>query len=227
MTDTDYAVAPGEYLAEWIEDHPNLDHDIVAERLQTSWLVIDRLIEGRLELDPALAIRLEGLTGISTAAWLRYEQQYRDDLRRLRAKDPRTEKFAPAGLPDWDGTWRTLGQDEATMRKRLATWTKADLINANVIARQREIQLAEERPVLPALPNVDVRGLLQRIIRTASRARPSYLRTDIINMVKEAVTPPAEQPGQEPTPEEEAAYEAEIDRRIAEHEVQIAREDDE
>lgn len=155
MTKTDYAVAPGEYLAEWIEDHPDVDRDAVAKQLQTSRLVIDRLIEGRIELDPALAARLEGLTSVPTAAWLRYEQQYRDDLRRLRAEDPRTEKFAPADLPDWDGTWRTLGQDEATMRKRLATWTKADLVNANVIARQREIQLSEERPMLPALPSVD------------------------------------------------------------------------
>lgn len=163
MTKTDYAVAPGEYLAEWLDDQHGLTRDAVAKQLQTSRLVIDRLIEGRIELDVALATRLEGLTGVPARAWQRYEQQYRDDLRRLRAEDPRTEQFAPADLPDWDGTWRTLGQDEKTMRKRLATWTKADLINANVIARQREIQLSEERTAAAPAPAAPARQSLPTI----------------------------------------------------------------
>ncbi len=179
MTETDYAVAPGEYVAEWVEDQPDLDLDAVAERLQTSRLVIDRLIEGRLELDAPLATRLEGLTGVPTAAWLRYEQQYRADLRRLRAADPRTEQFAAADLPDWDGTWRTMSQDEATMRKRLGTWTKADLITANVVALQRELQLAERGISLASSAPVSKQQIEQALLdATSAETVLGFVRVD-------------------------------------------------
>lgn len=224
MTETDYAVAPGEYVAERIEDHPDLDLDAVAERLQTSRLVIDRLIEGRLELDAPLATRLEGLTGVPTAAWLRYEQQYRADLRRLRAADPRTEQFAAADLPDWDGTWRTMSQDEATMRKRLGTWTKADLITANVVALQRELQLAERGISLASATPVSKQQIEQALLdATSAETVLGFVRVD--NAVR-AIAALLATHGQAASGcLDEAGHEAEIDRRIAEHEEHIARED--
>lgn len=44
---------------------------------------------------------------------------------------------------EWDGNWRTISQDEQTARRKLATWTKADLIDRHIGDWQRDLQFRE------------------------------------------------------------------------------------
>lgn len=79
---TNYAVAPGGYLAEWIEDN-HLTQGEVATRLTCSRKQVNEVVNGHAPITPDFALRLERLTGIPSHAWLRYESQYRSDLARL------------------------------------------------------------------------------------------------------------------------------------------------
>lgn len=76
-----WTVAPGDYLQEWIEDNA-LEVGEVAERLGLHCVfVLTYLLEARIPVTPALAVRLEQLTGVAAGVWLRYEESYREGLR--------------------------------------------------------------------------------------------------------------------------------------------------
>lgn len=79
---TDYAVAPGEYLAEWIDEQA-VSQPHVAELLGYSHTQLIGLLSGRVPVTEEIATRLERVTGLPTAAWLRYEAAYRADLARI------------------------------------------------------------------------------------------------------------------------------------------------
>ncbi|MFT9663697.1 HigA family addiction module antitoxin [Mycobacteroides abscessus subsp. abscessus] len=79
---TDYAVAPGEYLEEWI-DEQGLSQQQVADRLGVSRKHVNELVNGRAPVTQDTAIRLERVVGIPASAWLRYEAAYRADLARI------------------------------------------------------------------------------------------------------------------------------------------------
>jgi HTH-type transcriptional regulator/antitoxin HigA len=82
MTTTNYAVAPGEYLEEWIEEE-GLSQQRVAELLGYSRKQVNELINGHAPITTATALRLERVVGIPADSWLRYEAAYRADLARL------------------------------------------------------------------------------------------------------------------------------------------------
>lgn len=82
MTATDYAVAPGEYLEEWIDDH-GLSLQQVAEQLGSSREQVDEIINGRAPITSDTAMRLERVSGIPAKAWLKYEALYRAELARI------------------------------------------------------------------------------------------------------------------------------------------------
>lgn len=82
MTETDYAVAPGEYLDEWIEEHALGRHQIIASVGQSGYHRAQIIRLGGRVL-PESATFLARLTGIPVAAWLRMEEAYRADLKRL------------------------------------------------------------------------------------------------------------------------------------------------
>lgn len=81
---TNYAVAPGQYLAEWLEVE-KLTHSNAQILLDLDKDGLDAVLSGRTPVDEALAASLAVVTDIPAAAWLRYEATYRADLERLRA----------------------------------------------------------------------------------------------------------------------------------------------
>ena len=82
MTTTNYAVAPGEYLAEWI-DEEGLSQQRVAELLGASRKQVNEIVNGRAPITQDTAIRLERVVGIPADSWLRYEAAYRADRARI------------------------------------------------------------------------------------------------------------------------------------------------
>jgi HTH-type transcriptional regulator / antitoxin HigA len=82
MTATNYAVAPGEYLEEWI-DEQGLSQQNVADRLGCSRKQVNEIVNGRAPVTNDTAMRLERVVGIPAESWLRYEAAYRADLARI------------------------------------------------------------------------------------------------------------------------------------------------
>jgi HTH-type transcriptional regulator/antitoxin HigA len=82
MTHTNYAVAPGEYLKEWLEEHHQPIEDLPGLLICTPRQA-SKLLTGYTKITPTLATRLQDLTSIPANAWLRYETTYRADLKRL------------------------------------------------------------------------------------------------------------------------------------------------
>ena len=80
---TNYAVAPGEYVTEWLEDN-HLSRAELAARMDIPEEHLADLIAGD-NLTDLLALKLETGTGIRARIWLRYEAAYRADLARLEA----------------------------------------------------------------------------------------------------------------------------------------------
>ena len=79
---TNYAVAPGEYLEEWIEDG-GFSRQRVAELMGCSRKIVNEIVTGCASITEETAMRLERVVGIPADSWLRYETAYRADLARL------------------------------------------------------------------------------------------------------------------------------------------------
>lgn len=97
---TDYAVSPGEYLDEWIEDN-YLTVEKVAEE---SGLTVDEL-NAFLSDNPSpmtinLAVSLFEVTGIRVEHWLSLEALYRSDLALLAGQ--KTIEIAPEDTVEWN-----------------------------------------------------------------------------------------------------------------------------
>jgi len=115
MTTTDYAVAPGAYLEEWIEDQ-GLSQQRVADMLGSSRKLVNEIVHGRAPITTETALRLERVVGIPADAWLRYEALYRADRARI------VEEQALAAHVDEIGSQaaaylRQLGATNATKAK--------------------------------------------------------------------------------------------------------------
>lgn len=82
---TNYAVAPGEYLREWIEEEGSgISQKCLADRMGVSRKLVNGILCGRDPITQETAIKLERVTGIPRDAWSRYEAKYREDLARIR-----------------------------------------------------------------------------------------------------------------------------------------------
>ncbi|MEW9870793.1 HigA family addiction module antitoxin [Arthrobacter sp. HS15c] len=115
MTATNYAVAPGEYLEEWIEEQ-GLSQQRVAELLGCSRKQVNEIVNGRAPITNETAIRLERVAGIPADAWLRYEAMYRADLARI-ADQEKLAEHADKIDPNAATYLRALGATAATRRK--------------------------------------------------------------------------------------------------------------
>lgn len=82
MAGTNYAVAPGEYLEEWIDEN-GLSQQRVAELLGCSRKQVNEIVNGHAPITSETATRLERVSGIPAASWLRFEAAYRADLARI------------------------------------------------------------------------------------------------------------------------------------------------
>lgn len=77
-----YAVAPGEFLAEWLGDNHTTQQEAAA-RLGVSRKQVNEIVNGRAPITADSAVRLARLTGIPVDSWMRFEAGYRADLARL------------------------------------------------------------------------------------------------------------------------------------------------
>lgn len=114
MTATNYAVAPGEYLEEWIDDH-GLSQQRVAELLGSSRKQVNEIVNGRAPITSDTAIRLERVVGIPAKTWLKYESLYRADLARISDEESLAEhvdEIAPSAVTYLRG----IGATSATKR---------------------------------------------------------------------------------------------------------------
>lgn len=114
MTATNYAVAPGEYLEEWIDDR-GLSQQRVAELLGSSRKQVNEIVNGRAPITSDTAIRLERVLGIPAKTWLKYEALYRADLARIADEEnlaDHVDEIAPSAIT----YLRTIGATKATKR---------------------------------------------------------------------------------------------------------------
>ena len=113
MTATNYAVAPGEYLEEWIDDQ-GLSQQRVAELLGSSRKQVNEIVNGRAPITSDTAIRLERVVGIPAKTWLKYEALYRADQARI-ADEEGLADHADGIAPSAVTYLRGLGATTATM----------------------------------------------------------------------------------------------------------------
>lgn len=114
MTATNYAVAPGEYLEEWIEEQ-GLSQQRVADLLGCSRKQVNEIVNGRAPITNDTAIRLERVVGIPADSWLRYEAAYRADLARISDQEnlaAHVDKIDPNAIT----YLRSLGATSATRK---------------------------------------------------------------------------------------------------------------
>ena len=64
----DYAVAPGEYLEEWLEENPEITQKQLADDLGISRKQVNAILRGRAPISAQVAMRLEKVTPISRYA---------------------------------------------------------------------------------------------------------------------------------------------------------------
>lgn len=83
---TDYAVASGEFLDEWLE-HSGSSPASVADAMGVSPEIINSILTGGL-LSHEMADNLSKVTGYAAGWWLSIDDQYRKDLARLNKELP-------------------------------------------------------------------------------------------------------------------------------------------
>lgn len=79
---TGYAVAPGMYLQQWVEE-ASVTQQEAANRLGLSRKTVNGIIKGTQPVSQETDIKLERVTSIPRDAWLRFEAKYREGLARL------------------------------------------------------------------------------------------------------------------------------------------------
>ncbi len=96
---TNYAVATGEFIAEWLEEN-GLKQSDLARRLGVSRKLVSELISGKARLSDSVAQNLELVTGVPARIWMNYEMLYRSDAARLAKDSALIERFSDfARLP--------------------------------------------------------------------------------------------------------------------------------
>lgn len=78
---SDYAVAPHEYIEEWLEDE-DVSQAELARRMGVSPKHVSKIMDGAT-LTVDVALKLEKVTGISSEFWIKVEGRYRSELKRL------------------------------------------------------------------------------------------------------------------------------------------------
>lgn len=77
-----YAVAPGEWLAEWLEEN-RVSSIVMAEYIGCEHRWLQKLIKGKVPMDGITAGVLEVLTKIPAKSWMAFQEQYEKDVARL------------------------------------------------------------------------------------------------------------------------------------------------
>lgn len=88
----DYAIPPGETLAEVIHDRGMTQAEL-AERMGRPTKTINEIVKGKAAITPETAIQLERVLGVPARFWNSLEKNYREDLARIQE----TEKLRNGG----------------------------------------------------------------------------------------------------------------------------------
>ncbi|KQY51557.1 HigA family addiction module antitoxin [Nocardioides sp. Root140] len=138
-TTTNYAVAPGAYLEEWIDEN-GLSQQRVADMLGCSRKQVNEIINARAPITADTAMRLERVVGIPADAWLRYEALHKADQARI-AEEQELATHADRIDTEAAKYLRKIGATTATKTKpgqlvsdfltfhRCGTWGAYELLN--------------------------------------------------------------------------------------------------
>lgn len=110
-----YAVAPGMYLQEWLDDE-GMTQTEAAERLGLSRKTVNGIVRGKEPVTEETAIKLGRLTGIPASAWTRYEAKFRTDLAKLE-DEKKLAVFADKITPELASYLRAKHVTTATARE--------------------------------------------------------------------------------------------------------------
>ncbi|HIU05823.1 MAG TPA: HigA family addiction module antidote protein [Candidatus Coprousia avicola] len=115
---TNFAVAPGEFLQEWIEEEgKGITQSDLAERLGVSRKHVNQILRGKAPISPELALRLEHVTGIPCRAWLAYEALYQEDRARIQEENSLSDHLSCVSS-ELASFLRKQGASKATLRDR-------------------------------------------------------------------------------------------------------------
>ena len=89
----DSAVAPGEFIQEWLDGN-NVNAAELARRLDVTPKHVSELLSGKATVSPTLSLALERVTGTPARLWIRSEALYREDIARLAEQGHREGHFA-------------------------------------------------------------------------------------------------------------------------------------
>ncbi|GFG85746.1 helix-turn-helix domain-containing protein [Mycolicibacter algericus] len=178
-----YAVAPGEHIQEWLDEH-GINAAELARRLDVTPKHVSELLSGKAPLSATVALGLERVTGIPARIWNRFEAGYREDLARLAEEDELTEqyeqakcfplgylrkwKFITAPTRDKAGTVRELlpilgighlDAFEATWVHAKVAYRKAALETDKTYERATWLALGERLAKIDDLPDFDQAAL--------------------------------------------------------------------
>ena len=159
--DLGFAVATGEYIDEWLEEH-DVNQAELSRRLGVSRKHVSELISGKAALSHDVALSLESTTGVPARIWNQYESAYRDALARLRQEKAYAAQYERAkafpltelrklgiiasGARDRAGSVRDLLAffGVASMDALDATWSQGN------VAYRREARSHDHAPKLEA-----------------------------------------------------------------------------
>jgi len=82
VTETNYAVATGEYITEWLEEE-KVSRAELEYALGVSETYLNSLLAGQIALSDDVARALERLTGVPVTSWQRLDAKYWEDKARL------------------------------------------------------------------------------------------------------------------------------------------------
>lgn len=83
---TDYAIVPGETIKDTL-DYMNMTQENLAERLGLTPKTVSKLINGESKITPELALKLELVFDVPAHFWNNLQQQYDEDLARLKQQE--------------------------------------------------------------------------------------------------------------------------------------------
>jgi len=178
-----YAVAPGEHIEEWLEEH-GINAAELARRLDVTPKHVSELLSGKAPLSATIALGLERVTGIPARIWNSFEAGYREDLARLAEEDKlaaqyeQAKLFPLAYLRKWEFITAPVRDKVGAVRELLpilgighldafdATWVHAKVAYRKAVLeadktheRATWLALGERQAKIDDLPDFDKAGL--------------------------------------------------------------------
>ena len=183
----DYAVSPGDHIAEWLDDQ-GINAAELARRLDVTPKHVSELLSGKAPLSATVALGLERVTGIPARIWNRFEAGYREDLARLAETDrlaaqyDRAKQFPLRYLRQWKFISAASTDKPGTVRELLsilgiahldafdATWVhgkvayrKVTLASDKIYERATWLALGERQAAVERLSDFD-RAALETLL---------------------------------------------------------------